>query len=389
MKTRCDVRNAASCTGCGACRSACALGALRMERDDDGFLYPRIDRSRCTRCGACQAVCPVDRGSPAPWLSSFAARCTDEEIRASSSSGGVFTLLAEDTLARGGIAFGAALFWDGEPALRHIGVEDVAGLAALRGSKYLQSDPGETFAQAKAALNAGREVLYCGAPCQVAGLYAALKGRRDNLLTVDLVCHRAPSPMVFAAYVRWLEAKHGQKVRALSFRDKRQGWKDFCIAATFADGSEYVGSQTEDPYMIAFLRNFCLRPVCHACPFAGEKRQADLTLADLWGAQRLLPQQDDDRGLSLVLVNSEAGARALEAARDRLWMEPMDAMACVRYNPSIVRPSQAPLYRGMFMRHVRRKGFKGVERFYRPQGFWRKWASKAAHGVLKAAQRAK
>ena len=390
MNTRCDVRDAGTCTGCGACRAACALGALRMGSDAEGFAYPRIDAARCVNCGACRAACPVDGAQAAPWLSAVAARCTDEGVRAASSSGGVFTVLAEGVLERGGIVFGAALALGGEPPLRHIGVEDAAGLAALRGSKYLQSDLGDVYCEVKAALEAGGEVLFCGTPCQVAGLYAALKGRREGLLTVDLVCHGAPSPLAFSAYLRRLEAERGQPVRALTFRDKRRGWKDFCLAATFADGSEHVAGQDEDPYMIAFLRNFCLRPSCHACPFAGEKRQADLTLADLWGAQRHMPEQDDDRGLSLVLVGGEAGARALEAARARLWMAPVDAHAFVRDNPSIVRASQAHPRRAAFMRHVRRRGFGGVEKFFAPPGFFRRAVDRVrdiSHGVVRRVRR--
>ncbi|MCL2544295.1 MAG: Coenzyme F420 hydrogenase/dehydrogenase, beta subunit C-terminal domain [Clostridia bacterium] len=389
---RCDVRDVATCTGCGACRAACAFGALRFENDAEGFFYPRIDAARCTDCGACRVACPVDRAQAVPWLSAVAARCTDEGIRAASSSGGVFTVLAEAVLGRGGIMFGAVLsLGKEEPALRHIGVEDAAGLAALRGSKYLQSDVGDVYCEAEAALQAGREALFSGTPCQVAGLYAALGGGPcEGLLTVDLVCHGAPSPLVFSAYVRRLEAERGQPVRALSFRDKRRGWKDFCLAATFADGSEHVAGQTEDPYMIAFLRNFCLRPSCHVCPFAGERRRADLTLADLWGAQRSMPAQDDDRGLSLVLVNTEGGARALEAARARLWTEPVDAKAFVRDNPSILRASHAHPRRAAFMRHVRRHGFVGVEKFFAPPGLLRRAVDRTRdipHGVLRRIKR--
>lgn len=383
---RCDVRDFATCTGCGACRAACSHAAIRMEADGEGFAYPRIDGARCSRCGACRAACPVDRAAARPWLNAVAARCRDEEIRRASSSGGVFTALAEEVLADGGMVFGAA--FDKGFALRHTAVEQTDALHPLRGSKYLQSDLGETFVQAKTALKCGRRVLFSGTPCQTAGLLSVLRAPCDNLLTVDLVCHGAPSPMVFAAYLRALEAKRGQPVRTLSFRDKRRGWKDFCLAATFADGSEYAAGQTEDPYMIAFLRNLCLRPSCHCCPFAGEKRQADLTLADLWGAQRLMPGQDDDQGLSLVLVNSEKGERTLERVRERLWTEPVDAAACARDNPSIFGASRAHPRRAAFLRHVRRRGFDGVEKFFAPPGLLRRLTSKALRVPRGVARRA-
>ncbi|MCL2811509.1 MAG: Coenzyme F420 hydrogenase/dehydrogenase, beta subunit C-terminal domain [Clostridia bacterium] len=391
MKTRCDVREFASCTGCGACRAVCAFDALRMVYDAEGFAYPRIDGDRCTDCGACRAACPVDQTEAAPWLLSYAARNTNEDVRGASSSGGVFTLFAEAVLGRGGIVFGAALFLEEDgPALRHVGVENATGLVALRGSKYLQSDLGDVFCEAKAALDAGREVLFSGTPCQVAGLYAVLKGPQANLLTVDLVCHGVPSPLVFSKYVRHLEAQHGQRVRALSFRDKRRGWKDFCLAATFADGSEHVAGQTEDMFMVAFLRNFCLRPSCHVCPFAGEKRQADLSLADLWGAHRLMPGKDDDRGLSLVLANSQGGKQALEAVQGQLWLEPVEADAFIRENPSILHPTQGHPRRAAFMRHLQKRGFNGLEKYFLPPGLLRRAANKVLRipgGVLRRVKR--
>lgn len=369
MNRRCDVRDHHSCTGCGACVQACPHQAMRMCADAEGFLYPRIDRARCTRCGLCRRICPVDRALPKPWQTAEAGYCTQEDLREASSSGGIFSILAERVLERDGIVWGAA--FDERFALRHIGVERIGQLSALRGSKYLQSDVGDAYTHISTALKAGRQVLFSGTPCQVAGLHAALRGAssQEGLLTVDMVCHGVPSPRVFAASVRALEARYRQRIQRFSFRDKRRGWKDFCVAAAFEDGSEYVAGQTEDPYMIAFLRNFCLRPSCHACPYAGEKRQADLTLADLWGAQRVLPGWDDDRGFSLVLVGSERGAAAIDAVRSRFRSAPVDASALARDNPSIFRASAPHPRRAAFMRHVRKRGFAGIEKaFFAPPG---------------------
>ncbi len=388
---RCDIRDFGTCTGCGACASVCARGALLMAADpEEGFLYPQIDASRCTRCGACYKVCPVDRATERPWRESLAAFNTDAAVRARSSSGGVFTALAEGVLARGGMVFGAALkrrapAEGGGLHLRHIGLQNPELLGALRGSKYLQSDTADALTDAKHWLDTGMEVLFSGTPCQIAGLYAMLKKTYPNLLTVDFVCHGVPSPMVFDAYQRGLEAG-GRRITELAFRDKRRGWKDFCLAVNFEDGKDYAAGQTEDPYMIAFLRNLCLRPSCHVCPYAGEKRQADLTLADLWGAQHILPDWDDDLGLSLVLVGSERGAAALEALGERLRTAPVQAAACARDNPSIFRPAVAHARRDAFLRHVRRRGFARVEKkFFAPPSLLQRAAGKARR-VLSAAK---
>ncbi len=353
-----DVRDRATCTGCGACLKACKFGAMRMRRDDEGFLYPEIDDVRCTHCNACRRLCPVDRAAERPWRQALAARAQDGDVREASSSGGVFTLLARQIHAQGGTVFGAAFAPDF--TLRHIQADDEAGLAALRGSKYLQSDLGDAFAQVEAALQAGRKALFCGTPCQVAGLYAYLDDAPERLTTIDLVCHGTPSPTVFAAYLVEMERQKGAKVTRFSFRDKQRGWKDFCVAATFDDGTTYAAGQTEDPFMIAFLRNLCLRPCCHQCPFSGEKRQADLTLADLWGAQQVLPDWDDDRGLSMVLIGSGQGQALFDAAASGMRQTPVDPLACLRFNPSITAPVPPHERRARFFAVFHKRGFSAA-----------------------------
>ncbi len=353
-----DVRDRATCTGCGACLKACKFGAMAMRRDDEGFLYPEIDDVRCTNCGACRRLCPVDRAAARPWRQAVAACAKDGAVREGSSSGGVFTPMARQVLANGGTVFGAAFAPDF--TLRHAQADDETALAALRGSKYLQGDLGDAFAQVHAALDAGCEVLFSGTPCQVAGLYAHLGGAPDGLTTIDLVCHGTPSPTVFAAYLQEMQQRRGAKVTRFSFRDKQRGWKDFCVAAAFDDGTTYAAGQTEDPFMIAFLRNLCLRPSCHQCPFAGEKRQADLTLADLWGAQQVLPDWDDDRGLSMVLVGSEKGQALLDTVHADVRHTPVDPMACIRFNPSIVGPVPAHERRARFFAVFKKAGFSAA-----------------------------
>ncbi|MDR3050120.1 MAG: Coenzyme F420 hydrogenase/dehydrogenase, beta subunit C-terminal domain [Oscillospiraceae bacterium] len=352
------VRPADTCTGCGACLRACAAGALAMRRDGQGFACPARDMRACTGCGACRKICPVESAQTRLWLAVFAARSLDEGIRGASSSGGAFTALAQGVLARGGVVFGAA--WaDGDPAwaLAHAAAEDAASLARLRGSKYLQSDAVPSYAQVRDALRAGRSALFSGTPCQVAGLYVWLGGDQPGLLTVDLVCHGTPSPTVFAAYLQGLEAARGQRVTHYSFRDKRRGWQHFCAAARFAQGEDYVAGQDEDPYLRIFLQNVTLRPSCYACPYAGEKRPADITLGDLWGAERLLPEWDDDRGLSLILVNTEKGRQAMADAAPALWTQPVEARSFVRFNPCIERPVAPHPLRERFFRVFAKKGF--------------------------------
>ncbi len=321
-----------------------------------------------------------------PWIAALAARHTDDALRAASSSGGVFSALALDVLARGGAVFGAA--WTDHFVLRHRVAESPADLAALRGSKYVRSDTADTYAQAAALLAAGRPVLYCGSPCEIAALKKHLGSDPDGLLCVDFVCHGTPPPEVFATYVRHLERQHGAMLTGFSFRDKQRGWRDFCVAATFANGDTYAAGQTEDPYMIGFLRNLCLRACCYHCPYKGESRAGDLRLADLWGAWETLPDWDDDKGLSLVLVGSEKGAAALSAVTGRLRTTPVELTAYRRHNGCIFSPVPLPPERDAFMRHIAMRGFDGVEKaFYAPPSIIKRAVAKARRVMKRFARR--
>lgn len=212
-------------------------------------------------------------------------------------------------------------------------------------------------------------MLFSGTPCQVAGLYAALGERHpEKLETVDLVCHGAPSPMVYTAYLREMARRQGSAITGLSFRDKSRGWKDFGMRISFAQGKDYLADQRTDPFLAAFLQNACLRPSCHQCPFAGAKRQADLTLADCWGAAKVAVELDDDRGLSLVLAQGGQGEAMWRAITPQLVVKQVDAADTLRDNPCILRPAQPHEKRAAFLQHVRRHGMRGTEKFFRPPG---------------------
>ena len=216
------LKDKSRCCGCGACAAICPHDAISMAPDAEGFLYPRIDPARCVDCGLCERRCPATQAAARGEKPAYAAHVRDEAVRERSSSGGVFTQLARGVLSRGGVVFGAAM--DEELRVSHVGAMDETGLAALRGSKYVQSDVEDAYRQAERLLDAGLPVLFTGTPCQVAGLYAALGGDREGLLTADLVCHGAPSPAVFASYVQMLQAERGQRVLMLKPRlDTRDG----------------------------------------------------------------------------------------------------------------------------------------------------------------------
>ena len=312
-----QITDKKDCSGCGACANICPKNCIRMERDEMGFAYPTVDTDVCINCGRCETVCPIlnpaKENSPRAVLG---AKNRDESVRSTSSSGGTFFELAKATISRGGIVYGCAL--DENLVARHIGVEAVDGLSALKGSKYVQSDVGTTYREAKKQLIEGREVLYSGTPCQIAGLKNYLGKEYDNLLLVDVLCHGVPSPGVFEDYLGYLADKFGSKPVSVNFRNKEKSWKRLYFEVKFENGKRYFTFCGYDRYMSMFLNNISLRPSCYDCHFTTVNRQGDITLGDFWGIGRKYPERDDDKGISLIIVNTEKGEKAYGEIAERM-----------------------------------------------------------------------
>lgn len=286
-----------------------------MKEDEEGFLYPVVDTAYCIDCGLCEKVCPViHQDAPREPKRVYAAKNPDDGIRMSSSSGGVFTLLAEQVIARGGVVFGAR--FDEQWEVVHGYTETIEGLAAFRGSKYVQSRIGESYRDAERFLQAGKKVLFSGTPCQVAGLRRYLRKGYDNLLTVDFICHGVPSPGVFRHYLKEMKEMIIRKnrvesvlIKDISFRDKRLGWKKYSFSLTFSmfpkRGGEKVVIHSENKYKNTFLKGFLrdlyLRPSCYKCPAKAFKSGSDVTIGDFWAINTYLPGENDHRGYSLCM----------------------------------------------------------------------------------------
>ena len=331
------------CCGCHACASVCARHSITMQEDNEGFLYPVVDTSTCTDCGLCEKVCPViNQDEPRNPLKVYAAKNRNEEIRRQSSSGGIFTLLAQKVIDEGGVVFGARFNdkWD----VVHAWTDTIEGIAAFRGSKYVQSTVGNTYRVAREFLKQGRKVLFSGTPCQIAGLRKFLRKEYDNLLTVDVVCHGVPSPLVWRKYLEETrenlraERDAGKNtvssslkdlpvITGISFRDKTHGWKKFGFRLRYA-ASEAAGNSvsvsakdidrtllqpfSDNVFMKGFLKNLYLRPSCYACAARCGKSDSDISIADFWGVLNYYPEFDDDKGIGLVLVNTDKGRKAYE-----------------------------------------------------------------------------
>jgi coenzyme F420-reducing hydrogenase beta subunit len=324
------------CTGCHACSSACPQNCISMKSDHEGFWYPVTDNKKCTKCGLCEKVCPLIQKEEIVNLPiAYAAYNKDEEIRLDSSSGGIFTLVAENVIKKGGVVFGAC--FDNNFNVIHNYTETKKGLIAFRGSKYVQSKIGETYKEAKEFLKQGRLVLFTGTPCQVGGLKSYLEQVYENLFCIDIICHGVPSPKVWQEYVAYRESSAGVKTCRISFRDKSKGWMKFSVSFLFHDDTEYLQTLDKDLFMQAFLSNICLRPSCYFCNFKTLNRQSDMTLGDFWGIQNLLLTMNDDKGISLVFINSNSGRIMFEEIRSLLVCKETNINSAVSYNTPAIK----------------------------------------------------
>ena len=353
-----------NCCGCRACAQICPKGCIKMCADNEGFLYPVIDEESCIQCGLCEKVCPVLQNTVKKQEvpKAYAAYNLKEDVRLSSSSGGVFTLFAEYVLDQGGAVYGAAM---DNIKVKHIRVTDREGLELLRGSKYVQSDIGRTYIQAKTDLEAGQTVLFTGTPCQIEGLKAFLRKDYDNLVTMDIICHGVPSPMVWEKYVALQEAFAGAPAERMNFRYKKYGWKAFAMQLEFSDKSEYVRRHGEDLFMKAFLYDLCLRPSCYQCSFKKINRVSDITVADFWEIEDICPEMDDDKGTSLVLIHSQRGSDLFGAVSEKMRYQTVDFAESTKYNPAMISSAAMPKHRDIFMEKVcATQDFEGLVRQY-------------------------
>ena len=346
-----------------------------MHCDQEGFWYPVVNEQECINCGLCEKTCPVLRSKKeSKPFKTYAAKNKNEDIRLASSSGGIFTILAEETIKQGGVVFGAAFNkkWEVE----HIYVENTTELEKLRGSKYVQSNIDNCYKEAEQFLKKGRKVLFSGTPCQIAALKLFLNKDYENLTTIDVVCHGTPSPKVWEMYLKETTSKilkdipdkknqyvspigetYKSCIEAISFRSKITGWKkySFLLKLNFPN---YDGKNTavfaedlhKNSFMQCFLANLCLRPSCYACPARGGKSDSDITLADLWGAEQITPHMDDDKGISLLLIKN----KKIEIPCCELHeIAYNDALI---YNQSIEKDVAIPSKRKSFFKKLNKKG---------------------------------
>lgn len=310
------------CTGCSLCANVCGHDAITMVWSEEGFLIPQVDEEACISCGVCVKKCPALQPAPEyqddlkDTVPTYGAWHRDREVHRTSSSGGIFTALAEWTISRGGCVFGVV--WKDKETAVFTKAETMEEVVPMRGSKYIMADLGGAFREVRAELRKERRVLFVGTPCQVHALRSFLVKTYENLLTVDIVCHGVPSRELWQKYIQEIELRMGDEVSYVSFRDKDESWLRYNLTTHFADGRRESGVFYKNVFMRLFLSDVALNLCCYSCRYAGLPRQGDLSLGDFWGVQNYHPDWPLREGIAALLVNTPTGKTAVQAVAAQL-----------------------------------------------------------------------
>lgn len=335
------------CCGCSACYDICPQSAIKMIEDNEGFYYPIIDSSKCVNCRLCEVICPTHNLTRNLTKSeAFAAYYLKENIRLMSSSGGIFSALAEYVLTNNGVVYGAA--FDVNFEVYHSRITDKSDLNKLRGSKYVQSNCTGIYKQCRNDLNDEKLVLFTGTPCQIEALKKFLIKEYENLITIDLACHGVPSRLVWRKYVKRISEINNLPIRNINFRVKDKSWKRYSISFSFDDNTTYKKNVNQDPFMIGFLQNLYLRPSCYQCQFKSIERVSDITIADFWGIENNYPELDDDKGISLIIIHSNKGTNLLNTINRSIFIKSVDLDCAIKNNLAIVKASEVNSKRAAF-----------------------------------------
>lgn len=351
-----DIKLKTNCCGCYSCVMVCPKNCIRMNADSEGFWYPEADSSACIQCGLCEKSCPVlNVPESTAVMNTYAAINNNETQRINSSSGGVFTLLAEEIISQGGIVYGAA--FNEDFSVRHIPCSSSDELERLRTSKYTQSVIGDVFRKVQYDLDNNRKVLFTGTPCQAAGLKCFLKKEYSNLYIQDFICHGVPSPKLWEKY---LTAVCGGKTPShVNFRDKSTGWRKYSVLIE-QDSVKNTLPFSQNKYMQLFLNNMCLRESCYDCHFKSGKKHSDITLADFWGVWEELPEFYDDKGVSAVLINSPKGMELFRSIGANLSVQEISIDSVIKGNPALVKSCMAHTNRNKYLKLIDKADFDTI-----------------------------
>lgn len=362
-----DIVKKDECTGCAGCYNSCPKDAIKMEEDENGFLFPVVDEEKCIKCGICVKKCPalnkveVKENFEEPIV--YAAWSLDENTRFESTSGGIFTEIANNILSKNGYVAGARYGEDNK--IEHCIINRKEDMHIIRQSKYAQSDKGLIYRKIKELLLAGEKVLFCGTPCEVGALINFLGKKYENLTLCDFICRGSNSPKVYRKYLDYLENKYNSKIKRVWFKNKTYGWNRFSTKLEFENGKSYIKDRYRDLYMRCYIQeNLYMRSCCEKCNYKEFPHVSDITLADFWGVTGSKSSLDYDKGTSLVLINSLKGKEIFEEIKDNIFAEENSLANAIKGNPCITKSVVMNEKRDEFFKDIDNMDFKkAVEKY--------------------------
>lgn len=342
-----EIRDKSQCSGCFSCANICPVKCISMEFDNEGFWYPVVDKEKCIDCDLCQKRCSILNdttiiNTPV----AYACYSLDQTIRKDSSSGGLFSLLASKVINSGGVVYGAA--FNDVFDVEHIEITRNDELFKLQGSKYIQSKLGQSYTKIKNQLEQGKFVYFSGTPCQIDGLLCFLNKKYENLICQDIICHGVPSPKVWEKYKKAMSVRNHDIIEKIQFRNKKNGWDDYNMVIKYKN-TEYVKCHNDDLFMKAFLNNLCLRPSCYACSSKSLHRKSDITLGDFWGVDKVCPDLYDNKGTSLVFINSSKGQKFFNEIMNDIRFQKLDINDAIKFNTAAIESVKKPKNREKFI----------------------------------------
>lgn len=347
-----------NCTGCRMCEQICPVNAIKMIENSEGFIEPYINKDKCINCGLCANKCPQLNSVKCTRLEkieTYAAKNKKISEQKASSSGGLFSAIANYIIENNGVVYGSA--FNNEIVVEHVRIESKEELGKLRGSKYVQSNTKHTFQEAKSDLENNKIVLYSGTPCQIAGLKAFLGKEYEKLFTVDFVCHGVPSPKLFAKYIKWLEEKNKSKIKKYDFRNKEKNGWGLTSKVIFENHKvKYINSNL-DSYYKSFLEGKTYRECCYLCKYSNIDRVSDITLADYWGVENEHPDFYDENGVSALLINTKKGKNILNKIKKNIILKDTILKNIVKNNSNLKGPTHRVQDRDMIYANIDKLNF--------------------------------